>query len=114
MRAGLVAATESLQALAKRVVSVMSGWVDIQETLEDRTSELVLSGVEVGPAERLQDRLLVGLQAVRPFEHDRGLGVMPPVEQRLPTLEEVVGAFRLVGSVVSDVVIHDQMVARTP
>ena len=59
-------------------------------------------------------QLLSESLAIAPQEERRALlsqvcrleSDMPPVEQRLSALKEVVDALRLVGSIVSDVVIH--------
>ena len=74
-----------------------------------------LAGVEVRPPERLEDRALARLEPVCALEDDRGLGVMPPVEQRLAALEQLVGAFGSSSSGASSgrEDSHGPMVART-
>ena len=46
-------------------------------------------------AERLQDRPLAGLGQGRPLENDRCLGVVARPHERVPALEESVGALAL-------------------
>ena len=91
MRAGLVASPEPLEALPEGVVRVRRRWIELEQLLERRPGGLMLAGVEVRPAERLEDRRLARLGPVGALEHDRRLRVVPPVEQRLPALEQLVG-----------------------
>ena len=88
---------EALQALAEGVVRVVRRGIDLEHRLERLARALGLGGVEVRPAEGLEDRRLARLQPRRPLQHDRGLGVVVALEQRLPALEQVVGGLALVG-----------------
>ncbi len=90
MRAGLLAASQLLEALAHREVRVVGRGIDLEEPLERRAGGLVLAGVEVGPTKGLQDRCLAWLQPVGPFEDDGRLGMVASLEQRLTTLEQLV------------------------
>jgi hypothetical protein len=61
--------------------------------------------VERAP-ERLEDRALAGLLARGALEHDRRLRVVPPLDQRLATLEQRVGTLALaIGLVVVGLVV---------
>jgi hypothetical protein len=53
MRAGFRPSTESLEALAERVVAIGRRRVDIEERLEGAASAIGLAGVEIRPPERL-------------------------------------------------------------
>ena len=77
MRAGLLAPAEPLQALAEREVAVVRRRIDLEQRLERHARPLGLARVEVGPAERLEDRALARLEPVGPLEDDGGLGVVP-------------------------------------
>jgi hypothetical protein len=95
MRAGLVAPPESFEALAQGVVRIRRRWIELEQLLERGPRGLMLAGVEVRPPERFEDRRLAGLGPVGALEDDRRLRVVPPVQQRLPTLQQFVG--RLLG-----------------
>src|SRR3954452_21408860 len=83
---GLALAPELLQALPERELRVVRGRVDLEQRLERLACPVVLPGVEVRPPERLEDRRLARLHPHRPLEHDRGLRVVPPLQETLPAL----------------------------
>ena len=97
MRAAPPPPAEPLEALAEREVAVVRRRIDLEQRLERLARALGLAGVEVRPAERLEDRALAGLEPVGPLEDDRGLGVVATLEQRVAALEEVVGALGSLG-----------------
>jgi len=111
VRPGFLPPTETFQALAQRVVRVWRGRVELEDTLEGGSRLLGLAGVEVRAPERLEDRGLARLQPVRALEDDRRLRVMARFEQRLATLEQLVGRF-VIGRVLRPSLIHGPIVAR--
>ena len=84
--------------------------VDLENALEGTPRRLVLAGVVVRAAERLEDARLPGLEPVRPLQDDHRLGVMARGEQRLPALEQLVRGLALF-VVVADLIGHGVMVA---
>ena len=56
----------------------------------------MLAGVVVRAPERLQDRLLIGLFAIGPFEHNGGLREMALGQQIVPALKQLVGRLAIV------------------
>ena len=80
----LVRAAELLQALAEGEMRVVGRRVDLEELLERRAEPIVLAGVVVGPAERLEDRRLARLLAIGPLEDDRRLGEVALVRRSWP------------------------------
>ena len=95
--ARLLPPAEPLQALAEGEMAVVRRGIDLEQRLERRARSLGLAGVEVGAAERLEDRALARLEPVGPLEHDGGLGEVTSLEQILAALEQLVGALALVG-----------------
>ena len=111
MRASLLAPAQSLQALSEGVVRVRRGRIELEDALERGAGGLVLTGVEVGPPERLEDGRLARLEPIGSLQHDRRLRVMARSEQRLTALEQLVGRFVL-RRVVGSPLIHDLILAR--
>ena len=73
----------------------------------------MVSGVEAGTAERLEDRGLAGFQAVRPLQDHGGLGVVAPPEQVLAAAQERVRRLAVVRGIgIRDLVLHGGMVPR--
>ena len=97
MRPGLGSATELLQALAEREVRVVGGRIELEDALERRPRPVVLTGVVVGPSERLEDRGLVRLLAVGSLEDRRSLGKVALLQERLTALEQLVGRLAVLG-----------------
>ena len=93
---GLVDPAELAEALGDREVGPRRGRVDFEELREDRPGPLELAAVVVRPTERLEDRALARLRPRSALEHDCGLGMVAPADQRLAPLEQAVDALALV------------------
>ncbi len=91
MRPRLLRPTQLLEALTQRVVRVMGRRVDLEKLGEGIPRPVVLAGVVEGPAERLQDRRLAGLDPRGTLQDDRGSRVMPVLQQLVAALEQLVG-----------------------
>jgi hypothetical protein len=110
MRSGLIDPAELAEALGDREMRPRRRWVDLEELREDRPGLLELAAVVVGPPEWLEDRALPRLGPRGTLEHDRGLGVMAPLDQRLAALEQAVDALAIVvvsrSTVVNPLLVH--------
>lgn len=106
MGARLVEPAELAQARREREMCPVPRGIYGEKRIERRPGLLELAAVVVGPPERFQDRALARLGAVRPFEHDRGLGMMPASNEGGPALQQAVDALAFV---VGDlIVVHDR------
>jgi hypothetical protein len=76
VEARLGEAAQALERLAEGVVAVMGRWVNLEQASERLGREAPLPAHEVRPTEHLQDGPLSWLEAIRPLENDRRLGVV--------------------------------------
>ena len=85
-----VAPAELLETLAEGEMGVVGGRVDLEQPLERRPGAIVLAGVVVRPAERLEDAGFAGLFPVGPLEDHRCLGEVALGQEVLAALKQLV------------------------
>jgi hypothetical protein len=84
----------------------MGGRIDLEQCREGLPRAVVLAGVVVRAAQRLEDRALAGFEPGGPLQHDRRLRVVAPLQEVVAALEQLVG-----GLAVRGLVFHAVMVA---